>query len=103
MIISLPAKRKQADYYYFFVEKLKMSALNQGRNEIRFNNSDGKCLLENWVEEVLHSTQLNGAVSRMHKTLHPFKDIHLANMAWWLKSAGALNFALSQEQCPISL
>ena len=31
------------------------------------------------------------------------KDIHLANMAWWLKSAGALNFALSQEQCPISL
>ena len=24
------------------------------------------------------------------------------NMAWWLKSAGALNFALSQEQCPIS-
>ena len=25
------------------------------------------------------------------------KDIHLANMAWWLKSAGALNFALSQE------
>ena len=29
-----------------------MSILNQGRNEIRFNNSDGKCLLENWVEEV---------------------------------------------------
>lgn len=29
-----------------------MSLLNQGRNEIRFNNSDGKCLLENWVEEV---------------------------------------------------
>lgn len=29
-----------------------MSVLNQGRNEIRFNNSDGKCLLENWVEEV---------------------------------------------------
>ncbi|KAL4228274.1 Sperm-associated antigen 8 [Mactra antiquata] len=28
-----------------------MSILNQGRNEIRFNNSDGKCLLENWVEE----------------------------------------------------
>ncbi|XP_062599110.1 sperm-associated antigen 8-like [Saccostrea cucullata] len=28
-----------------------MSLLNQGRNEIRFNNSDGKCLLENWVEE----------------------------------------------------
>lgn len=31
---------------------VKMSLLNQGRNEIRFNNSDGKCLLENWVEEV---------------------------------------------------
>lgn len=30
----------------------RMSLLNQGRNEIRFNNSDGKCLLENWVEEV---------------------------------------------------
>ncbi|CAH1795783.1 unnamed protein product [Owenia fusiformis] len=28
-----------------------MSTLNQGRNEIRFNNSSGKCLLENWVEE----------------------------------------------------
>ncbi|XP_067667154.1 sperm-associated antigen 8-like [Haliotis asinina] len=28
-----------------------MSLLNQGRNEIRFNNSGGKCLLENWVEE----------------------------------------------------
>lgn len=28
-----------------------MSILNQGRNEIRFNNSDGRCLLENWVEE----------------------------------------------------
>ena len=24
-------------------------------------------------------------------------------MAWWLKSAGALSFALSQEQCSISL
>ena len=40
----------------------------------------------------------------MHKVWYKiFKDIHLANMAWWLKSAGALNFALSQEQCPISL
>ena len=58
MINSLPAKSKQAD---FSSKKLKMSALNQGRNEIRFNNSDGKCLLENWVEEVLHSTQFNGA------------------------------------------
>ena len=32
-----------------------------------------------------------------------FKDNVIHNMAWWLKSAGALNFALSQEQCPISL
>ncbi|XP_064620500.1 sperm-associated antigen 8-like [Lineus longissimus] len=28
-----------------------MSSLNQGRNEIRFNNSGGMCLMENWVEE----------------------------------------------------
>lgn len=28
-----------------------MTTVNQGRNEIRFGNSDGKCLLENWVEE----------------------------------------------------
>ena len=69
MINSLPAQRKQAD---FSSKKLKMSALNQGRNEIRFNNSDGKCLLENWVEEVLHSTQFNVAGPCMHKTLHPF-------------------------------
>ncbi|XP_078483540.1 sperm-associated antigen 8-like [Ciona intestinalis] len=26
-------------------------SLFEGRNEIRFNNSGGKCLLENWVEE----------------------------------------------------
>ena len=31
------------------------------------------------------------------------KDNVIYKMAWWLKSAGALNFALSQEQCPISL
>ena len=31
------------------------------------------------------------------------KDNVIHNMAWWLKSEGALNFALSQEQCPISL
>ena len=31
------------------------------------------------------------------------KDNVINNMAWWLKSAGALNFALSQKQCPISL
>ncbi|KAK7501733.1 hypothetical protein BaRGS_00007164 [Batillaria attramentaria] len=28
-----------------------MSVLNDGRNEIPVGNSDGKCLLENWVEE----------------------------------------------------
>ena len=38
--------------------------------------------------------------SQIEKNL---KDNVIHNMAWWLKSAGALNFALSQEQCPISL
>ncbi|CAD5116618.1 DgyrCDS5491 [Dimorphilus gyrociliatus] len=28
-----------------------MATINQGRNEIRVNNSNSKCLLENWVEE----------------------------------------------------
>lgn len=28
-----------------------MPLLNEGRNEIRFNNSNGQCLMENWVEE----------------------------------------------------
>ncbi|XP_033750691.1 sperm-associated antigen 8-like [Pecten maximus] len=28
-----------------------MSILNEGRNEIRFNNSNSQCLIENWVEE----------------------------------------------------
>jgi len=28
-----------------------MERLNDGRNEIRVNNSAGRCLLENWVEE----------------------------------------------------
>lgn len=45
-----------------------MSVLNDGRNEIRVNNSDGKCLLENWVEEraVKHidpEIKLEGAVT----------------------------------------
>ena len=31
-----------------------MTTMNEGRNEIRFNNSDGRCLLENWVEEVCY-------------------------------------------------
>ena len=31
------------------------------------------------------------------------RTMSINNMASWLKSAGALNFALSQEQCPISL
>lgn len=29
-----------------------MSSRFEGRNEIRYNNSGGRCLLENWVEEV---------------------------------------------------
>ena len=37
------------------------------------------------------------------KGLKALKDNVIHNMAWWLKSAGALNFALSQEQRPISL
>ena len=37
-------------------------------------------------------------------SISSFKDnVKKNNMAWWLKSAGALKFALSQEQCPISL
>ena len=30
-----------------------MTTLNEGRNEIRIENSKAKCLMENWVEEVL--------------------------------------------------
>ena len=43
--------------------------------------------------------------SDLYRSLHAYsiKDNVIHNMAWWLKSAGALNFALSQEQCPISL
>ena len=50
-----------------------MSVLNDGRNEIRVNNSDGKCLLENWVEEVTklwperHLFDLNGRVSKQRR------------------------------------
>ena len=29
-----------------------MTTLNDGRNEVRIGNSDAKCLIENWVEEV---------------------------------------------------
>ncbi|XP_039270986.2 sperm-associated antigen 8-like [Styela clava] len=37
---------------FFNAGKLvKMSSRFEGRNEIRFNNSGGRCLLENWVEE----------------------------------------------------
>jgi hypothetical protein len=31
---------------------INMSSVNEGRNEIGFNNSGGMCLMENWVEEV---------------------------------------------------
>ena len=27
-----------------------------GRHQIKINNSDGKCLMENWVEEVYRVT-----------------------------------------------
>lgn len=33
-------------------EKANMSVLSDGRNEIPVGNSNAKCLLENWVEEV---------------------------------------------------
>ena len=32
--------------------RVSNSLANDGRNEIRVNNSAGRCLLENWVEEV---------------------------------------------------
>ncbi|KAL8622777.1 hypothetical protein ACOMHN_026898 [Nucella lapillus] len=55
-----------------------MSVLNDGRNEIRVNNSDGQCLLENWVEEraVKHidpEIKLEGAVTSKVQIL---KDGH---------------------------
>ena len=40
---------------------------------------------------------------KMRYNVKTLKDNVINNMAWWLKSAGALNFALPQEQCPISL
>jgi len=54
-----------------------MSTLNDGRNEIRFNNSGGRCLLENWVEEravkTIEQTDLNGDMTSSAQT---FKDGH---------------------------
>ncbi|XP_064608905.1 sperm-associated antigen 8-like [Liolophura sinensis] len=54
-----------------------MSLLNQGRNEIRFNNSGGKCLLENWVEEravyELDPQELSGNITSKAQLL---KDGH---------------------------
>lgn len=54
-----------------------MTTLNEGRNEIRFNNSGGKCLLENWVEERrvsgLDPANINGDVSSSAKL---YKDGH---------------------------
>jgi len=35
----------------------------EGRNEVRFNNSGGRCLLENWVEEVFHGKRLLNIMS----------------------------------------
>lgn len=54
-----------------------MSILNQGRNEIRCNNSEGKCLLENWVEE--RSVTNYDAVNEdtTGSKAHIFRDGHL--------------------------
>ena len=46
---------------------------------------------------------MNSVFQINHSFVSSLKDNVIHNMAWWLKSAGALNFALSQEQCPISL
>lgn len=32
--------------------RMNTTLANDGRNEIRINNSAGRCMLENWVEEV---------------------------------------------------
>merc|ERR1711976_804355 len=54
-----------------------MTTLNQGRNEIRFNNSGAKCLLENWVEEraveEFDPSDLNAGVT---SGAQQFKDGH---------------------------
>lgn len=54
-----------------------MCTLNQGRNEIRFNNSSSKCLIENWVEERavgdLDTVDLNADKSSSAKQ---YKDGH---------------------------
>lgn len=54
-----------------------MSTLNDGRNEIRFNNSDGKCLLENWVEErATMKIDPMGLNNEMSSSAQLFKDGH---------------------------
>ena len=61
------------------------------------------------ANKIDHNTQTLDGLNTFHgigmiKAVTPgIKDNVIHNMAWWLKSAGALNFALSQEQCPISL
>lgn len=56
-----------------------MSLLNQGRNEIRFNNSDGKCLLENWVEEVGYKF-LN-----TYKRPCIYRDVYIYIRPWYFR------------------
>ena len=46
-----------------------MTTLNEGRNEIRIGNSDAKCLLENWVEEVSTSFSLHDVYFIVRLTL----------------------------------
>ncbi|KAL3866082.1 hypothetical protein ACJMK2_043420 [Sinanodonta woodiana] len=56
-----------------------MSLLNQGRNEIRFNNSQGKCLLENWVEEravAPYDTISDEEKKKITSDAHKFRDGH---------------------------
>ncbi|ESO88366.1 hypothetical protein LOTGIDRAFT_234660 [Lottia gigantea] len=52
-----------------------MSLINQGRNEIRFNNSGGKCLLENWVEE-RNVSHLEPSGKDQHTKAHVFRVGH---------------------------
>lgn len=55
-----------------------MTTLNQGRNEIRFNNSGGKCLLENWVEErAVASVEPQDLNAEQTSGAQMFKDGHI--------------------------
>jgi len=55
-----------------------MSAINQGRNDLRFNNSKGQCLLENWVEEraVEPLDTKEGNTDKSTSAAQVFKDGH---------------------------